>query len=712
MDLESVSEPLISAVIAREVTMKDNRLHCARISAIRLSLCVCLAASAASASSPRGSELLAAMPAWFEPNAGQYAPEVKFSSHGGSGTLTVDETGARFQLDGRSLRIQLPRAAGVEGDSAMGARSSYLLGNDPSRFHRGIPHYQRVRSRQAFPGVDVVWYTSGKQLEYDFVVAAGADPSAIRLAFPGSRKPRLDRTGDLVFANGLRQKRPVAWQETAGGRVALDASYKIASNGQVGFTLRGYDQSKPLVIDPVLYAGFLGGDQNETATAIAVDPAGNVWVTGSSSSNITPQDNPAPIQTQRKGLKDVFLAEFKPDAGGNLTLVYWTQIGGSADDEAEAIHIDKNGYIYLAGYTGSNDFPRGGTPFQPDIAGANDGFVLEVRPTSTGTDALWFSQYYGGNNDDVAMSVDVDAAGAIYIAGYTRSDSLPGAGDGSLQCCNRGGFEGFFAKILPDSGSSLAYGTFIGGTSTDVVQSIVVDAQGIIYLAGYTASQDFPVSVDADHATPLSGVDAFLLKIDLSKFGLDALIYGSYFGGDNMDVARAMALDASGGLWMAGYTFSSNLPVTANAVQSQNAGMSDLFLVRFDTAHLGAPTYSTYLGGTDSDVLQGIATMPGGQVALAGYSYSTDFPGASGGSKGADAFVAVVDPSKAGQAGLTSSSMLRGSYVDLATGVAVDASGRLFLSGYTYSPDFPVTNGSTKLTPGGLTQSFVATVAP
>jgi hypothetical protein len=665
---------------------------------------------------------LASLPAWFEANTGQYAPAVKYFSRHGAGALLVRAAGATFRTRGKSLDIAFAGAGPlgpVEGVEPTGSRGSYLMGNDPLRWKRGIPHYAKVRARQIYPGIDVVYYLAGEKLEFDLVVAPGADAGRIRLAFKGAGAARLDAGGNLMFADGLRQDRPAAYQETPSGRVAVDARYVIARNNQVRLEVASYDSTRPLVIDPVLHAGYLGGDQNEVARAIAVDRQGNVWITGSSASAIElPAAQIPPIQDKPVGKRDVFLAKLTPDAAGRLNLAYWTQLGGAGDDQAEAIALDNAGFVYLAGSTASSDFPRGGAPLQTDFGGGTDAFVAMIRPADSGLEALWYSQFYGGSETDVAYSVAVDPAGAIYFAGYTTGGTLKLAETPATQAAGQGGYEGFMVKVLPASSTALAFATYFGGSRTDVITAVAAGADGEVYLAGYTASDNFPVTDDAFQKYMRSSADAFLVKLDLKRPGLDSLVYGTYVGGDDLDVAQAMKLDGAGGLWLAGYTFSRDFPVSPDAYRTFAAGGADVFLTRFDLAKLAsanAITYSTFVGGADADVLYGMTLASGGRVALAGYTLSSDFPQAGGAAvavSGPKAFVSLLDPAKSGDGALTYSALFGGALIDAATGVAADATGRLFVSGFTTSTDFPVTDGSKKLSPGGAAQSFVIEVAP
>jgi hypothetical protein len=664
---------------------------------------------------------LASLPAWFEANTGQYAPAVKYFSRHGAGSLFVGAKGATFRTRGKSLDIAFAGAGPlgpVEGVEPAASRGSYFIGNDPLQWKRGIQHYAKVRARQIYPGIDVVYYLAGEKLEFDLVVAPGADAGRIRLAFKGAGAARLDAGGNLTFAGGLRQDRPVAYQETPSGRVAVDARYVVARNNEVRLDVASYDSTRPLVIDPVLHAGYLGGDQSEIAKAIAVDRQGNVWITGSSASTIALPAQNAPFQEKPNGQKDVFLAKLTPDAAGRLTLAYWTQLGGAGDDEAQAIALDNAGFVYLAGSTASADFPRRGATLQTDFGGGTDAFVAMIRPADSGLEALWYSQFYGGSETDAATSVAVDSAGAIYFAGYTTGGKLTLAAAPATQAAGQGGYEGFMVKVLPASSTPLAFATYFGGGSTDVITAITAGAAGEVYLAGYTASDNFPITDDAFQKQKWSGVDAFLVKLDLKRPGLDSLVYGTFVGGEDLDVAQAIKLDDAGGLWLAGYTFSRNFPVSPDAYRTVAAGGADVFLTRFDLSKLAsanAIAYSTYLGGAGTDVLYGMTLASGGRVALAGYTFSSDFPQAGGAPvtvSGPKAFVSLLDPAKPGDGALAYSALFGGALIDAATGVAADATGRLFVSGFTTSTDFPVTDGSTKLSPGGAAQSFIVQVAP
>jgi len=689
---------------------------------IFLSACLLAASASAAEASPDARRSLDSVPAWFEPVPASQGEQGRFFSRGASGTILILDHGARFAARQASLEVTFRNAhpAAVEGVDPLPSRSSYYLGSDPRFWKQGIPHFAGVRANGVYPGIDVFYYTKGSAIEFDLEVSPGADPGLIRLAFDGAGRPVLDSNGDLVFASGLRQRRPVAYQISPEGRLPVEAAYRLAPNGDVVFRLGAYDASRKLIIDPILHAGYIGGDREEIARAITVDADGVVWVAGSSGSEFIVHGQPEPIQFAPNGRRDVFLAKLVPDEAGKLNLAYWTVFGGSESDEAFAIATAPGGFVCLAGYTASADFPRTGNPLQDSFGGATDAFVAIVRPADPGFEALWYSQFYGGDKDETAYALAVDGAGNLYAAGSTTSGALPGAAGPVVQGANRGGTEGFLFKVAPPASPALVYGTFFGGKSTDAILALSLDPSGDVYIAGYTSSDDFPVTFDGYQAEMRSSLDAFLVRLDLRIPGLDALLYGTYLGGDALDIVRAM-IPAEGGVWLAGYTMSSDFPTTPDAHRRALAGGADAFLVRFDYERRTAPEalrYATYLGGRSDEVPYGLARGPQGTVAVTGYTYSDDFPLVGSApptpkvGPNAEVFVSLVDPARSGVGALTYSTVFGGGYADVAAGVAADAAGNLYVAGYSQSSDFPVTDQSRKATPGGFTQSFVVKTTP
>ncbi|MBK9170870.1 MAG: hypothetical protein IPM24_25910 [Bryobacterales bacterium] len=666
--------------------------------------------------SPAPQQALSVLPAWFEPDGAGYV------SRGSAGSLRVTDAGAVFASGAAvaAMRLSGGSAASLEGAELLPSRSASILGPDPSAWKNGIPHFRRVRASAVYPGIDLEYYVNGRELEFDFLVAPGADPDRIALGFEGASRLSIAADGALALetpGGTLALKAPVAYQLRNGIRRGVDARYTL-DGGHVRFALGSYDPSLPLVIDPIFHIGFVGGDQTEETYAAAVDPAGGLWLAGASSSQVDRPLQFAAIQDEPAGRRDAYLAKFVPEPDGSLRFAYWTHFGGSSDDIATSMTIDAAGFIYLGGITRSRDLPRFGGA-TPDFGGEWDAFVAKLRPEDLDGEVVWFVGVYGGPGSESGARVAHGPGERIYLAGTTDSGELPGVGDGSLQCCNRGGREIFVAKFDPNAGDALEYATFFGGSRADDVAGIAVDDEELVYLAGQTASEDFPVTYEGDFDRSNGALDLFVSQLDVRKPGLDALLVSFYAGGTGADFAKAMVRDPeSGRIWVAGHSLSQELPATPTAHRTRSAGAADVILMGFDFNRPpeDALIYSTFLGGARTDVCYGMAAAPGGRLLLTGYTTSTDFPfvdnqtdPAPGGN--IDGFLTLIDPERGGADGLVLSRLFGGALTDVPLAAAADAAGNLYSAGVTTSRDLPVTDGSSKRTLPGANQSFVLRAA-
>ena len=380
------------------------------------------------------------LPLSFEANQGQTDPSVDFvaRSTGYQLFLTRDEAVLVLRRSGAAsadtLRMALVGAspARPHGVDRLPGAVNYLLGNDPAAWRTSIPIYAKVLARGVYPGVDLVYYGNQRQLEYDFIVAPGADPAAIRLTFHGLAAPAtqralsLDEGGDLTLrvpGGDVRLERPVAYQEDAhGGRQPVKVAFALvpAPAGQgswhVGFEVGAYDRARPLVIDPVLsYATYLGDAAADAGMAIAVRD-GEAYVTGYTESLTFPASG---AQADLGRGRDAFVA--KLNATGTA-LVYATYLGGDGADAGMGIAVDSAGAAYVTGFTESTDFPT--APATPlfDDQGGRDAFVTKLN--AAGTDFV-YSTYLGGNFDDTGLGIAVDSAGNAYVTGWTDSTDFP-----------------------------------------------------------------------------------------------------------------------------------------------------------------------------------------------------------------------------------------------------------------------------------------------
>ncbi|MET0622577.1 MAG: SBBP repeat-containing protein, partial [Pyrinomonadaceae bacterium] len=382
------------------------------------------------------------LPLRFEANVGQTGRAAKFLARGSGYTLFLSETGAVLRLRGAeaaggevksardardaTLRFKLEganRSPKISGVGELAGKSNYLVGSDARRWRTGVSAFEKVKYESVYPGIDAVYYGRQGRLEYDFVVAPGANPARIRLAFDGARATRIDEGGDLVITTDVgdvRQQRPVAYQERDGARTEVASRYLIDARGRVRFELGDYDRTRALVIDPVLvYSSYLGGIDADQGVAVAVDSAGSAYVVGTTVSADFPVAGG--FQPVKSGSNDAFVLKLSPDG---QSLVYATYLGGAGDDLGNAVAVDAAGNAYVGGLTSSAGFPVTPGAFQQTKEGVIDGFVAKLNPAGTG---LVYSTHVGGPGGEQVNSIAVDAAGAAYVAGRTDSAGFANA---------------------------------------------------------------------------------------------------------------------------------------------------------------------------------------------------------------------------------------------------------------------------------------------
>ena len=604
------------------------------------------------------------LPLSFEANHGQTDARVKFLSRtsGYSLFLTGDEavltlsgkkpqgfvSGHRFSdaasgsrkgvpsaadpTTGKVLRMKLRNAnpaAKVTGLDQLAGTSNYFIGNDPAKWRTNVPTYAKVKYEGIYSGIDLVYYGNQRQLEYDFIVAPGADPHRIAFDVSGAKRIRLDGRGELVFkvgADEIRWHRPMVYQEKDGARQLVAARYVISDMNRVGFEVARYDASRPLYIDPLIYSTYLGGSGDDQGFGIAVDSLGNAYVTGFTTSTDFPTKNP--LQTAKALGKDVFVT--KINAAGSA-LVYSTYLGGSGRDWGNGIAVDAAGNAYVTGFTGSTDFPTM-NPLQPASGGGQtDAFVSKINPSGS---EFVYSTYLGGSNNDEGRGIAVDSGGNAYVTGWTGSTDFPTVNP--LQGTSTGS-NAFLSKFNA-TGSALIYSTYLGGNWNTFGTAIAVDSAGAAYITGYitgyqsTAGVVFKVTpsgsaLDYSAALVFSGikyVSGLSIAVDsagsayvagsaaygdnnrilLARLNSDAsqAIYSTYeFGGAGASAGRGIALDSAGKAYVTGATTSTNFP-TKNPLQPANAGGfgGDAFVSKIDmrmattTTLTSSPNPSTY----------------------------------------------------------------------------------------------------------------------
>ncbi|KAA6479396.1 SBBP repeat-containing protein [Bacillus cereus] len=610
----------------------------------------------------------------------------------------------------------------IEGQAEGDGKIHYLQGNDPAKWTRNLSTYEKIVYRNLWSGIDLIFRGKSGQLKYEFVVQPGANIQDISLTYRGADGLSLDDEGNLQIKTPygvLIDDRPISYQEINGNQVAVTSSFKMGEQkkGESGYGFEignSYDSQYPLIIDPgLVFSTYLGGNGlRDEGFDIAIDAKGHAYVTGVASTNF-PTTLGAFDTSFNGGVIDAFVTKFKADGSG---LIYSTYLGGSGADAGTGIAIDAKGHAYVIGETGSTNFPTSLGAFDTTYnGGLSDAFVTKLKVDGSG---LVYSTYLGGNGLDQGTGIVIDAKDHAYVTGSTSSTNFPTTPEAFDTTYNGGNLDVFVTKLKTD-GSGLVYSTYLGGSGQDTSGGISLDVKGHAYVSGFTLSPNFPTTPGAFDTSFNGGVvDAFVTK--LKTDGSD-LVYSTYLGGSGSDFGSGIAVDAKGQAHVTGYTTSPNFPATPGAFDTSYNGRGDGFVTKLKADGSGL-VYSTYLGGSENDLSNGIAIDYAGYVYVTGFTLSPNFPttpGAfdtsfNGGPFTSDAFVTKF---KVDGSGLVYSTYLGGSKINSLGGsngrnIVVDCVGNAYVTGSTDSTDFPTTPGAFDTTyNGGTSDAFVTKIS-
>jgi hypothetical protein len=562
------------------------------------------------------------------------------------------------------------------GRGELAHQSNFFIGSERSRWAANVPNYAEIVYEGLYDGIDIAYRAVPQGMKYEFRVSPGADISLIRMAYEGAR-PALD--GDSILLHtpaGTAVDGDLAFlQERDGAFDAVPGGARL-DGGVVSFEAQ-YDHGSALVIDPLVFSTFLGGEDDDDAYGMAADADGNIVVSGNTMSSDFPTtvgcyaDSPSSYE-------DVFVAKLKADGSG---LLFATYLGGDDSETYPDVRVDSAGNVYVSTYTYSADFPTTAGAFDRTLGGMMDTFVAKLSPDgsrlvystfvggrddefgaglsvdgsgcayivgntessdypttvgaysrtlkgvgdvfvtklNTGGSGLVFSTLVGGDADEVGLSVFVDSSSNALVTGWTTSDDFPVTG-GVFQSRFGGSYDGFASRISAD-GASILKSTFLGGMDDDLGVTITQDAAGCVYIIGETMSDDFPTTTGCLDSTLGGYSDAFALKAGQD---MSALAYSTYLGGSSYEEGNGLSLASSGAAVVVGRTSSSGFPVTTDALDRQLSGSSDGYISMLDPGGTKL-LHSTFLGGTDSDVAQAVVRASPGIFCIAGATYSTDF---------------------------------------------------------------------------------------
>jgi hypothetical protein len=646
---------------------------------------------------------LAAVRVPFVANTGQVDARVSFYAPTFAGTVYVARDGhIVYTLFGGEV-IEETAAAGAPHPTALvqaPTRVAYFVGRDPTRWRRNVSTFDTISLGEVWPRIRLDLAANGGSVEKRFTVLPGGDPSRIRMQVAGGDL-RVDAAGALIVATArgdVTFTAPMAFQERDGVRHRVRVAYALHGRSDYGFRLSGYDPALPLLIDPLLQATYLGGSGVDAASGLAIHPvSGDVYVAGVAAS----VDFPGTLggaQPTHSTKNDAFVARLNPAL---TVLEQVTYLGGAEDDQANAIAIHPvTGDIYVAGQTVSTDFPgtAGGAQATNGIF-ATAAFVARLNAGLTTLDQAT----YFGAGVTVAYALAIHpSSGDIYAAGSTISAILPGT-TGALQPDSAGAVDGFVARFNAAL-TTLGQATYLGGSGGDTVHGLAIHpASGDVYATGDTSSTNFPGTTggaQATHGVDFGNSDAFVASLGAS---LTTLHRSTYLGGNNQETGQALAIHAAtGDIYVAGWTQSTNFPGASGGAQSTFAGGNSAFLAHFDAA-LATLHQSTYLGTSGANRAFALAIHPGSSdVYVAGYT-TGDLPGTSGGAQSTfggfqDGFIARVNGALTV---LDQSTYLGGTSADIVQALAIDpATGHIYVAGVTQSTNFPGTTGGAQATHG------------
>ncbi|MCX6834745.1 MAG: SBBP repeat-containing protein [candidate division Zixibacteria bacterium] len=702
----------------RPTTNTRNRIPLIPLLFIAL-LCTAnaLAQSAIPSPSPRSYD----GPLSFTPNRGQWDDSISFRTTMGGATMWFNSSCAYYQFS-QQIRTaggadsgaawsdpanraganrqrnesHLIRANFVEADpnariigvEETGSHSSYYLGSDQSKWRTNVPNYRVIVYESIYPGIDLKYYGNDRQMEYDFIVAPGADLSLIQVRYEGVKSVSANPLGELVIETDwgkIVEQAPVVYQVIDGEGIPLSGEYKLVSQTTFGFTLGAeYDPAYAVVIDPKLvYSSYFGGSGDDFSCSIRVDDLGYVYLTGTTTSANFPVDNA--YDTTLGGTQDMTITKFSPDLH---TIIYSTYFGGMADEVWGQMSIDAEGNVFIAGDTRSSDFPLRNA-YDGVYKGSSQSDAFLAKFDTDGN--LVFSTFFGGTSDDSNIRLAVDRLGYPYIGGSTFSTNLPVK---SAFDPNSNGYQDMFvAKFSPD-GQSLIYCSYLGGSNWEELHGIAVDTGLCLYTTCHTASSNYPKTSDAYDTTLNGNYDCAVTKI---AAGGTSLVYSTFVGGSQYDGGHDVFVDLSGHAYVSGGTGSFNFP-TVNAFDNVYNGTAspgswgDGFIFKLSQGG-DSLEYSTFIGGSTNDVLGTILVDNTGRAIANGQTQATDYPTKYAYdafySGGWDATLVILSQ--------TGRQMEYGTYIG-GTGdeglwaMAIDHEGSLYLGGLTSSVDFAILN--------------------
>jgi uncharacterized repeat protein (TIGR02543 family) len=624
--------------------------------------------------------------------------------------LTSEVKGVALKEYLIGARVKEPK-----GEDRADTKVNYFIGNEQSKWRSNIPTYDTVNLGEVYRGIEVKLKAYGEKVEKLFYLKPGANLKDLKIGLNGAKVLRVNDTGELEIDTGygvIKFTRPVAYQikgqgvrskkqfdtdtntdtKRQGARQYVEVAYVVnppnpplskGVGGFYGFKVGEYDKTKELIIDPLLASTFVGGSDNDSADTIAIDSSGNVYIAGKTTSSNYPAYG---YDTSQNNREDVFVSKFNSDL---TTLISSTFIGGSYNDFANAIAIDSSGNVYIAGKTTSSDYPTTlgsyDTSYNSEDFTTGDVFVSRLSNDLT---SLLSSTYVGWDKEDYASSIAIDSSGNILITGGTNSSDYPTT-SGSYDTSHNGSYDVFVSRLNSEL-TSLLSSTYVGWDKEDYASSIAIDSSGNILITGGTNSSDYPTTSGSYDTSHNGSYDVFVSKLSSD---LTSLLSSTFVGGSNLDVASAIII-TSDGIYITGGTYSSNYPTISGYYDISHNDSYDVFISRF-SSDLTSLLSSTFVGGSNDDFANTITADSSGNIYIAGFTGSSDYPTTTGSydpshNGGNDVFISKLNSTLVN---LLSSTFIGGSGSEIAYGMAI-SSDNIYIAGETNSSNYPTTSGA------------------
>ncbi|MDH5646250.1 MAG: SBBP repeat-containing protein, partial [Candidatus Heimdallarchaeota archaeon] len=557
--------------------------------------------------------------------------------------------------------------------------SNYFYGNDPSAWVTEVGSYSSIVYHDLYQGIDLRYYFTQEGLKYEFVVKPQSNPSVITMDYSGIYSIET-KGNDLILHTPLQtisDTNLFVYTENQGNKQQIDAKYIITGN-QLQFDLAEYDTSKPLIIDPIVYSTYMGGNGDEHGYSITVDSLDNIYVTGdTASTNFITQNA---FDGSLGGSWDAVIFKLGKNLGSVQSSTY---LGGSGNDHGTSIALDYANNIYITGVTDSIDFPAINGYDSTFNGGLNDAFIAKLGADGVCID---YSSYIGGDGEDKANSIVVDGSQSAYVTGYTFSLNFPLV---NPRDATYGGNSDIFVSKFSPNGVSLVYSTYFGATGIDVGNAIVLDSENNMYITGHTDSSGFTM-VNPYDPTHRGGYDVFVFKLTADGLGLP---FSTFIGGSLNDIAMSIQLDSENNVYITGYTESPNYPVVNAYDSTYNGGITDVFISKLNSSG-SSLLYSTFIGGSFADLAKSLVLDSNNNMYVAGYTYSNDFPMVNpfNDTYGRLNELFVFQLSASGS-DLLFSTYVGGIESDFGWDLVLDSSNNIYVTGYSDSSNFPVFNG-------------------